>query len=96
MLNIISENRLWPEEVKDKYCPNFAPNHDVSSQQECQQKCIEKIGCVGISYSHKDGHTSKCHVCMDDDLRDAKYNFGFYRRPGIVEIWLLNSNTVSN
>ena len=87
MLNIISENRLWPEEVKDKYCPNFAPNHDVSSQQECQQRCTGKNGCVGISYSHKDDKNSKyCYVCMDDTLKTARNNFGFYRRPGIVDV----------
>ena len=86
-MNVFLGNHLWPEEAKDKFCfPNSFSSDDVSSQQECQQKCIEKIGCVGISYSHKDGHTSKCHVCMDDDLRDAKYNFGFYRRQGIVDV----------
>ena len=87
MLNIISENRLWPEEVKDKYCPNSAHNNDVSSQQECQQRCIGKNGCVGISYSHKDDKNSKyCYVCMDDTLKTARNNFGFYRRPGIIDV----------
>ena len=89
LLNIISESPkgLWPEEVKDKYCPKSARNHDVSSQQECQQRCIEKIGCVGISYSHKCGKARYCYVCMDDNLKKARNNFGFYRRPvGIVDV----------
>ena len=78
---------MWPDEVKDKYCPNNVNNHDVSSQQECQQRCIGKIGCVGISYSHEDDDSSKyCYVCKDDNLKTAKNNFGFYRRQGIVDV----------
>ena len=98
MLNIILGKYLWPEEVKDTVCENFGEKifDDVSSQQECQQRCIGKIGCVGISYSHKDGYTKYCYVCMDDDLTYGTLDFGFYRRPGIVDVWLLNSKIVSN
>ena len=86
LLKITLGNYLWQEEVKDKYCANYAPNHNVSSQQECQRRCVEKIGCVGISYSHIDNSQSNyCYVCMDDDLTAASNNFGFYRRPGIVD-----------
>ena len=78
---------MWPEEVKDEYCSNFTRNYDVSSQLECQQKCIGKIGCVGISYSHEDDDSSRyCYLCMDDNLKTAKNNFGFYRRQGIVDV----------
>ena len=87
LLNITLGNYLWQEEVKDEYCPNFVPNHDVSSQQECQRRCVEKIGCVGISYSHKDNdHMRYCYVCMDDNLTTAYNDFGFYRKPGIVDV----------
>jgi len=79
-------NHLWPEEVKDKICSNYDNFDDVSSQQECQQRCIGKIGCVGISYSHE--LYQYCYVCMDDNLKEieswrrlARYNFGFYRGP---------------
>ena len=61
----------------------------VSSQKECQQKCIAKNGCVGISYSHKDKSNSEwCYLCLDDRLNRAPKGIGFYRRPGIVELWL--------
>ena len=87
---------MWPEEETDTHCANFfneltctrpgCPEGLVSSQQECQQRCIEKIGCVGISYSHEDDETSRyCYVCMDDNLIFAANNVGFYRRPGIVD-----------
>jgi len=89
-------NYLWPEEVTDKHCANFfrdltctypgCPSGQVSSQQECQQRCIEKIGCAGISYSHNNllSYKMLCFVCKDDELKspnnkDSK--FGFYRRP---------------
>ena len=87
---------MWPEEVKDKYCPNFAQDHDVSSQQECQQRCIGKVGCVGISYSHKDNNTRYCYVCMDDNLTTARNNYGFFRRPGIIDVQFLNTMIVLN
>ena len=80
---------MWPEEVKDKVCENFGEKifDDVSSQQECQQRCIGKIGCVGISYSHDDDESEYCYVCMDDNLKKSRNNFGFYRRPpGIVDV----------
>merc|ERR1712002_208906 len=79
-------NSLWPETVKDKVCPNFVKPliDDVSSQQECQQRCIEKSGCVGISYSHDDEFTNYCYVCNDAGLIPALNNFGFYQRPEIV------------
>ena len=77
---------MWPEEVKDKWCWTNIYKRDVSSQKECQQKCIEKDFCVGISYSHKVGYTMHCYVCMDDDLAYATLDFGFYRRPGIVDV----------
>ena len=85
MLNIILENILWPMEAKDAYCPEAGIFKDISSQQECQQKCIEKIGCVGISYSYKDGVTSTCYAC-NDDMISTTDNLGFYRRPGIVDV----------
>ena len=88
LLNIIAGNDLWHEEVKDKYCLNNIKYHDVSCQQECQQRCVGKIGCVGISYTHDDDDNSKyCYVCMDDNLKKSRNNFGFYRRPpGIVDV----------
>ena len=86
LLNIISGNHLWPEEVKYKYCKNSAWNHNVLSQAECQERCIMYDGCVGISYSYKDYDRSRgCYVCMDDNLTTAGNEFGFYRRPGIVD-----------
>ena len=80
----------------DKYCPNFAKDHPVSSQQECQRICVETTGCVGISYSHKDNETiMSCYVCMDDNLTTARNDFGFYRNPGIFDVLLHNTKMVS-
>ena len=87
-MNVFLGNHLWPEEAKDKFCfPNSFSSDDVSSQQECQRRCVEKIGCVGISYSHKDNdHMRYCYVCIDDNLTTAYNDFGFYRKPGIVDV----------
>lgn len=91
LLNIISVNSLWPEEVKDKFCPKYdGPIDVVSSQQECQQKCIGKIDCVGISYGPKDINSGYCYVCMDDYLAITYRDLGFYRKPGTVAVWLPN------
>ena len=57
---------------------------------------MERNLCVGISYSHKEGHTMHCHMCLDDTLKAKGDNFGFYRRQGIVDVWLLNTKDVSN
>ena len=86
---------MWPEEVKDKYCPKYVSNHNVLSQQECQERCIGENGCVGISYSHKDNNARFCYVCTNDNLKSAFNNFGFYRRPGIVDVWLRNTKNES-
>ena len=72
---------------QDEFCQNNTFRTDVSSQKECQQKCIEKINCVGISYSYKSGSTHYCYLCEDDKLRsDSLSDFGFYRRPYIVGV----------
>ena len=61
--------------------------------------------CEGISYSYKyDGrYKNWCYLCMDDHLEkwSSKWSsdsggFGFYRRPGIVDVRLLNTKIVSN
>ena len=87
---------MWPEEAKDKYCPNnermmsSTPHVTTADVKECQQKCIAKPTCVGISYSYKTN--TNCYLCMDENLSAAQNNYGFYRRPeGIVEVFLLNT-----
>ena len=88
MLKIFSVNYSWQEEVKDKVCEDSQEYlQDVSSQLECQKRCIEKIGCVGITYSYKNEYFGRyCFVCMDDNLITAVNGFGFYRKPGIVDV----------
>ena len=84
---------MWHEEAKASYCPNNKAYNDVSSQQECQQRCIGNVECVGIIYSHK--FTRFCYLCKEDSLTTARSEYDFYRRPGIVAVWLLNTHIVS-
>ena len=66
---------LWTKEIKDKW--TTGDNHRVSSQAECQDFCIAKADCVGISYR---GY--KCVTCQDEKLLRESSDYDFYRRPG--------------
>ena len=86
---------MWAEEVKDGYCPNFASSPYTPSQLECQQRCIRKDGCVGISYGGRRLRRRLCYLCIDDSLKSLQ-NYRFYRLPGIAAVRLLDTQIVSN
>ena len=79
-------DELWNETSRNNHCknrvkdPQPTPN-DVTNQLECQQKCTENSKCLGISYSHKEGNSGYCYICLDQNLSPAYNGFGFYRRP---------------
>ena len=87
---------MWPEEVQDKYCHEYSSYTDVKDQKDCQQRCLAKSKCVGISYSYK--YKEYCYLCDSDKLSYDEFDhYGFYRRPGmeikhngssILEFWL--------
>ena len=75
---------LWIEEAPNMRCTTYTETASVDTQQECQSNCVQDYECVGILYSYKLGYTHLCYVCKDDNLLEARNNFGFYRRPGNV------------
>ena len=77
---------LWVKEATDKYCANSNSFADVSNQIQCQGKCEAISTCEGISYGHKAGYTHYCYVCNDDVLSNHRYDFGFYRKPGMFKL----------
>ena len=56
--------------------------NDTENQQTCQELCLEKNACIGISYSNKQNQINWCYICLDDNLNKSRNDFGFYRRPG--------------
>ena len=70
---------IWPQEAADKICQNSDSDTRVSNQEECQSLCLTNAACVGIAYSHKEGHTW-CYRCYDDILSSANHEYSFYRR----------------
>ena len=50
------------------------------NKRECQMRCLEKNGCLGIIW----GHGSTCGLCMNTYLEIGPSGFRFYEKPGIV------------
>ena len=72
---------LWVEEAADQECLEMSPGTIGYDQVECQKECLNSNTCLGIVYSYKIGHEKKCSLCMNDNLKSANDNFGFYRKP---------------
>ena len=84
------KGNMWHELRKNKFCVHHDMIH-VSSQVECQYLCASRNekDCPGYSYSKKLGSTHYCLLCKNKTLDVATNNFGFYGRPGSIEIhWL--------
>ena len=79
--NSISSDELWTEEAQGKYCYNYSHwYNNVKDQKDCQQRCLAKSNCVGITYLYK--NTPSCYLCDSDKLSYAEMEYVFYRRPG--------------
>ena len=81
---IFQDADLWSTVVENKYCENFLKPliANVSNQSDCQQLCISKSECVGISYSYESEVSKYCYICLNDTLAQASNGFGFYRLKG--------------
>jgi len=74
---------LWKVEKKNKYCPSHKMWTNSKGQQDCQNRCVNRKGCVGMSISYKSISTRYCYVCNNDKLANAANNFHFYRREAL-------------
>ena len=75
---------LWPLESFNMYCENGILQSHHWTQDQCQDLCQQRPGCVGISYSPM---KKSCYVCNDDILFPTAGDlngYGFYRNPGIM------------
>ena len=79
-MRIFVVEQLWPEETPNKYCANSTVKPGIPRQLECQKKCEAEIGCVGIAMSHQQDK-NWCYLCLDDILKAAINEYGFYRKP---------------
>ena len=80
---------LWNEEAPGKYCITRRTGYDswgdlVKDQATCQAQCELDSQCIGIAYSYENPFEDWCFICLDDELWDFGYGFGFYRRLGIT------------
>ena len=72
---------LWPEKAKDVGCTVYYFFRNVTTQKECQEKCVRTTKCTGIVYSHNPVYSSYCYTCENRVLTRWYNDFGFYRRP---------------
>ena len=85
---------LWNEEAPGKYCISRRTGYDswgdlVKDQATCQAQCELDSQCIGIAYSYENPFEDWCFICLDDELWDFGYGFGFYRRSGITFTFIL-------
>ena len=74
--------------VENKWCLTTDGNEwtaTISSQMECQDKCLTTPFCIGISYSYSEGMANSCFLCKALPLAESSYGFSFYRMPG--KLW---------
>ena len=75
--------------VENKWCLTTDGNEwtaTISSQMECQDKCLTTPFCIGISYSYSEGMANSCFLCKALPLAESSYGFSFYRMPGKIMI----------
>ena len=73
---------LWRREERYKYCDNSTIveiNSSYSGQYKCQNECMNENGCIGISWSYREGNGHICFICFDDILYTNDH-FGFHRK----------------
>ena len=69
------------------FCTASTRTESVTNQLECQANCAQYSDCIGIIYSHEIEYTDICDICTDDNMIDAVFDFGFYRRPGKENVY---------
>ena len=90
-MNIFPARFLWKEEEASRakcffHVLKILENWNL---RECQALCEAKREeeCVGIAYSHNLHYSHHCYLCFADILLVSDNEFGFYRRPGIFEVY---------
>ena len=73
---------MWSRAATDMTCKNSVRQQSVSTQQECQDICVESSTCHGIAYSYKRSSARYCYLCDNDDLIITNNKLGFYRKLG--------------
>ena len=90
-MNIFSERFVWKKEEASgfKCFFNVLKMLTINNIRECQALCEAKREeeCVGIAYSHNLHYSHHCYLCFADILLVSDNEFGFYRRPGIFEVY---------
>ena len=76
-----SDDDVWLMEVESKWCTNNDWTTSVSTILDCQNLCLEKTSCTGISYSYRLDFVNTCFLCKSSGVSSNSYGFSFYRRP---------------
>ena len=81
---------MWPKETPDAYCANNTNDGNVYDQQApCQALCEADSGCVGFVWSLEVSSNSHCYLCQSDSLGKSGKGYGFYRKPGNNELYMI-------